>query len=171
MTTANQLSSICSICRCEPTNAVKIDCGHVFCYMCIKSATETIGTCALCRQEVSLDFNFKRHQVIGPTKIPSSNNGYYWFYQGYKGWWLFDADTHKELEKAYQENLDSIPKQLAGHMYIINFRTMTQQRESGDGKARKIIRATLGDLDDNILGMAGLRSHDIDETIEMLKEM
>jgi len=162
------VSTTCSICYNQPPiNAIKLDCGHIFCYLCIKSASETTGTCALCRVEIGVEFNFQEHPIVGVAQVPYSANGHYWFYEGYKGWWLYDAETNREIEEAYQRQQQEIEKFIAGYIYVIDIRNLIQRRKGGDGRSRKICRATL-DLE-NINGMAGLRGHDFEELLGIMR--
>lgn len=165
------LPSMCSICHNEPTNAVQLNCGHIFCYLCIKSASETTGMCALCRCEIGIEFNSQEHDILGAARVPSSFKGYYWFYEGYKGWWLYDAETNNEIERAY-ERLPSggppiLERFIAGSIYNIDVENMTQQRKDDDGRKRRICRETL-ELE-NILGMAGLQGRDFTELLDIMK--
>lgn len=161
---------MCSICHSDPpVNGVQLRCGHIFCFLCIKSASETTGVCAMCRAEIGNEFNFQEHQILGTIKLPSSSDGYYWFYEGFRGWWLYDADTNRELEQAYRQGRTTIEKFIAGGTYIIDLIHMAQKRRDDDhGRARKICRATLNL--ENILGMAGLKGQDFREALDMMKD-
>ena len=99
--------------------------------------------------------------------MPLSSSGHYWFYEGFCGWWLYDADTNYDLEKASEQNEAQVEKLLAGHVYVLNLIEMTQYRKYDESRKRKICRATL-ELN-NILGIAGLRSRNIDDYLEMMK--
>lgn len=160
----------CSICRNDPpTNAVKLNCGHIFCFLCIKSASETTGTCALCRTEIGLEFNFQEHEVLGALQVPTAaEDGSYWFYEGFRGWWLYDKDTNQAIENAWRSGAPSLERFLAGTVYVIDLRNMCQRALDGYGKSRKICRATLEM--DNILGMSGLRSEELNSSIDMMRQ-
>lgn len=159
---------LCSICHNDPpVNGVRLKCGHVFCYLCIKSASELTGVCALCRTEIGLEFNFQEHSILGTVKVPSSLNGYYWFYEGYRGWWMYDADTNRDLESAYQRGEPKLETFIAGGVYVIDIVNKVQRRKDEDGRPRNICRATL-ELE-NILGMAGLKGQDFRETLDMMR--
>lgn len=159
---------MCSICHSEPpVNAVKLDCGHIFCFLCIKSASETTGTCALCRSEIGIEFNFQYHNILGVARVPSSQNGYYWFYEGFRGWWLYDAETNRDIEEAFGKGQQTLERFIAGYMYIIDLENKTQQRKEGDGRSRKICRSELDQV--NILGMSGIRDPDFNEILDMMK--
>lgn len=166
-----EVPTMCSICHSEPPiNAVQLkNCGHIFCHSCIKSSSETTGRCALCRTEIGIEFNFQEHDILGVTRLPtSSDDGYYWFYEGFRGWWLYDADTNREIEGAYSRLETQVEKFIAGFMYIIDISNMIQQRKDGQGRARKICRAKLNELE-NILGVSGLKGKDVDEMLELMK--
>ena len=160
---------MCGICHNDPPiNGVQLRCGHIFCYLCIKSASETSCVCALCRAAIGNEFNFQEHNLIGTIKIPSSDDGHYWFYEGFRGWWLFDADTNRDIDAAYRRGEERLEKYIAGGVYLIDLTNMTQRRlDEQSGRARSICRATLY-LDD-ILGMAGLKGQDFRDVLEMMR--
>lgn len=121
----------------------------------------------MCRAEIGIEFNFKEHDLLGAIKLPQSNDGYYWFYEGYRGWWLYDPDTNRKLSDAYTNNRSKVEVFLSGCVYILDLHSKTQYRQDGSGRVRKICRATL-DLND-IIGMNGLKGPDIDEMIDDLR--
>lgn len=159
---------MCSICYQEPpVNAIQLGCGHIFCYLCIKGAAETTGCCALCRHEIGVEFNFQDQRIIDVAHLPTSTDGYYWFFEGYQGWWLYDAETNREIEQAYKTNEKRVEKMIVGSVYIIDLENNTQQRKDGLGRLRKICRKTL-ELN-NIKGMAGIKGQDFDSILDMMK--
>jgi len=159
---------MCSICHNDPPiNAIQLDCGHVFCFLCIKSASETTGVCALCRVEIGIEFNFQEHPILGVAQVPHSSDGHYWFYEGFRGWWLYDAETNREIEEAFQRHQRTMEKFIAGYVYVIDIQNLNQKRKDGEGRCRRICRATL-DLE-NIIGMAGIRGSDFEELLSMMK--
>lgn len=159
---------MCSICYTEPPiNAIQLDCSHVFCYICIKGASERTRACPLCRAEIGIEFNYQEHPIIGTVCLPTPNDGFYWFYEGFRGWWLYDAVTNRILEDAYQRDEALVDCFIAGYNYEIDLRSLTQRRKDGEGRVRKIIRATLNQ--GNIIGMSGIKGRDFDELFEMMK--
>lgn len=160
---------MCSICHNEPPlNAIQLDCGHIFCFLCIKSVAETTGCCALCRKEIGLEFNFQEHQILGLAQIPTSDEqNSYWFYEGFRGWWLYDAETTREINKTRNRGVSRLERFISGNVYVIDIDKMEQCRKDGQGRSRKICHATL-ELD-NIIGMAGLKGPDFDEILMMMK--
>lgn len=167
--TLTHLPLMCSICHSEPPiNAVQINCGHIFCFLCIKSVSETTGCCALCRTEIGVEFNFKDHQILGLAQVPfPDSQNKFWFYEGFRGWWLYDAETNREISEACSNNQTHIERFISGSMYVIDIENMNQYRKDGEGRTRKICHATL-ELN-NILGMAGLKGQDFDEILEMMR--
>lgn len=160
---------ICAVCRNEPpVNGVGLDCRHIFCYLCLKGVAETSGCCPLCRREIPMDFDFKEHTLLGIARIPFSSTGYYWFYEGFRGWWLFDPDSNSAIEEAHTSGQKTLERLIAGHYYVIDLEKMEQHRRDG-GRNRKICRETL-ELD-NILGLAGIRGADFQEILSMMRSM
>uniref|UniRef100_A0A6G1SHS2 E3 ubiquitin-protein ligase n=1 Tax=Aceria tosichella TaxID=561515 RepID=A0A6G1SHS2_9ACAR len=165
---------MCAICHSDPpVNAIRLNCGHVFCYLCIKNASETTCACALCRREIGNEFNFQEHEILGTVKAPTSRDGHYWFYEGFRGWWLYDPETNNELEEAYRRGATRMEKFIAGSDYVIDLTQMLQVRKQVDvndipGRPRRICRAKL-DLN-NILGMAGLKGKDFEDMLQMMRE-
>lgn len=49
-------SSDCPICLQPLLQPVKIPCGHVFCYLCIKGSASHRRRCPLCRGALSMNF-------------------------------------------------------------------------------------------------------------------
>jgi hypothetical protein len=137
--------------------------------LCIKSASEITGSCAICRTEIGHEFNFQEHNILGAIKAPTSRDGHYWFYEGFRGWWLYDAETNNELEEAFTTGATRVEKFIAGGPYVIDLTRMVQLRQDDpQARARRICRATL-ELD-NILGMAGLKGSDFKDMLEMMRE-
>lgn len=161
----------CGICLGDRViNGVQLRCGHIFCYLCIKNASETTGVCALCRAEIGIEFHFQEHNNVLGVRLYSSPNGFYWFYEGYQGWWLFDEEPNNRLEEAYQQGDMKVDLYLpgSGGIYEINLTEMIQKRKDEEGaRQRKICRSTL--WMDNILGLAGLKGKDITEALELMR--
>jgi len=158
---SNKLFDKCSICWIEqPVNGIQLDCGHIFCFLCIKSIAESTGRCALCRAEIQIDLDSDQLDITGKIKLPSpSHDGYFWFYAGKTGWWLYDADTNQELERAHRADKKFIEKLIAGQVYVISLRKLKQFQKNDHLRSRKICRGTLEM--DNILGLAGLRNRSL----------
>jgi len=123
----------------------------------------------MCRAEIGNEFNFQEHEILGTIKLPSSNDGNYWFYEGFRGWWLYDAESNRQIENAYQQRQHTVEIFTAGSFYVIDLIHMAQRRKNDEhGRVRRICRSNL-DLE-NILGMAGLKGKDFQEALEMMKE-
>lgn len=160
----------CSICLNDPPiNAIKLNCKHIFCFLCVKGAAENNNRCPICRSEITQDFWFNQHQIIGATRIPTATqDGKYWFYEAYDGWWMYDPETAKEIEQAYQMGNTKHEQLIAGFIYCIDYEKMVQRRRDGYSRSRKIRRATLNL--ENIKGVAGIKNNDLLSTIKLLKD-
>lgn len=156
----------CPVCLSWPKNPIKIDCGHVYCFLCAKSIVETSGRCALCRAEMDLDFDQRKHQILGQLSVPQSDSGHYWFYEGRNGWWLYDAETHEQLEKAFELEQPTVERVLAGNVYVIDIKNMRQFQKHEQSRCRKICRETLSEV--RILGVCGLRGPHVDEAVKSM---
>ncbi|KAF7234047.1 hypothetical protein EG68_07117 [Paragonimus skrjabini miyazakii] len=74
------------------------------------------------------------------TDDPSIASGYSWFYEGYAGWWQYDERTSEELEEAFLKQLPSCDISVAGFVYTVDFRNMSQKRKDNSGRKRRIKR-------------------------------
>lgn len=125
----------------------------------------------MCRAMIGIEFDVVDHDIEGPMKIPNPTDGHYWFYEGFRGWWMFDADTCHELEALHGSDLSPkvMEKFIAGHVYIIDLTSMTQRRRGTDGgRVRQILRSKLDSI--NLLGLAGIKGQDIVDTIRSREE-
>lgn len=136
--------------------------------MCIKSEASRTQKCALCRADIDVDLDFGHLDVVGNIQLPCcSEDGYFWFYEGKTGWWMYDADTNSELEKAFRNGIKRIEKLIAGEVYVLSLRRLTQYRKDDRSRARKICRETLKLR--SILGLAGLRDMKLLERLSCTK--
>ncbi|MDB4769371.1 hypothetical protein OAG24_00250 [bacterium] len=93
----------CSICLQELNLPVKLDCGHKFCFMCLKQNIESprsnSNQCPLCRDtfdENILD-TFETNDNV-------ENKNTRWMYSGRSdGWWYFSDQLCNEIEEKYQK--------------------------------------------------------------------
>lgn len=80
---------------------------------------------------------------------------------------MYDADTNSELEKAFRNGIKRIEKLIAGEVYVLSLRRLTQYRKDDRSRARKICRETLKLR--SILGLAGLRDMKLLERLSCTK--
>lgn len=113
----------CSICIEQIKMKYKLDCGHSFCYLCLKfSLLGRVATCPLCRSVVPKNIlenaTYDEQTINTQSEISISeeqtainvisNNNYYksnvaWFYAGRNaGYWEYDKISTKLLEDAYK---------------------------------------------------------------------
>lgn len=168
---SSRQSDRCSICWIDPpTNAVKVDCNHIFCFLCIKSAASFTKKCPLCRADITTDFDVGQFELVGTVKLPNPNrDGTFWFYGGRKGWWMYDADTSSELENARQMGWKKVQRLIAGQVYVMNIAKGKQYQKGLKERSRSICCSRLDQLDGSILGLAGLRDQATLSEIKMLK--
>nr|XP_027203835.1 E3 ubiquitin-protein ligase rnf146-like [Dermatophagoides pteronyssinus] len=148
----------CPVCRNKPSHPIKLPCNHIFCFLCAKGSILHNQKCPLCRQHISLSF-LNNPQLVQTESISENthlDNDYHWFYEGHNGWWLYDEQTSKEIENAFQQKELFIEVLIAGYIYIIDLEQMVQYRKGMPNKLRKIQRAK---TDTNVKGIAGLRTH------------
>lgn len=157
--------SECPICWIDPpVNAIKLTCGHIFCFLCIKSSTIANNSCPYCRADIRLDLDFGYINVIGGMVIPEAHqDGCYWMYEGKKGWWFYDAETNSLLEQSYIEGIDSMERLIAGRVYVISLTNMNQFLKQEPSRSRQIRRAI---PNDSMQGVAGIRDRELLEAIK-----
>ena len=63
----------CSICLDQFSDISITSCGHLFCYLCIKSSLEINQTCPLCRSPLSTD---KINRILDEQKLEKINNSH-----------------------------------------------------------------------------------------------
>lgn len=105
--------------------------------------------------------------MLGAVRVPRSNTGFYWFYEGYQGWWLYDADTNRFLEDAYNRGERRAERFIAGFVYTIDMDNLTQRQRDGTGRSRKVRRDTI--KLENILGIAGLMGAEISDALDYMR--
>jgi E3 ubiquitin-protein ligase RNF146 len=151
----------CPVCLQSCTLPVKLRCGHVFCFLCIKGVAFRSRRCALCRQDVDLKY-FDNPEVVhfetsgeeGHEKSSEDTDRYQWYYEGRNGWWQYEESSSVELEKAHKDGKRSCELLIAGFLYFVDFENMVQFRKTEPGRRRRIKRDV---VDADKKGVAGLR--------------
>ncbi|VDM17001.1 unnamed protein product [Hydatigera taeniaeformis] len=147
----------CPICLQPFLQPVKIPCGHVFCYLCIKGSASHRRRCPLCRGVLSMNF-FENPNVIHSSceseMTERSPLEFIWYYEGHNGWWQYDERTASEIEAAYLQSLPQCDVFIAGHFYVVDFANMCQYRKDHSGRNRRIKRDS---VDISKKGIAGIR--------------
>ncbi|XP_031553801.1 E3 ubiquitin-protein ligase RNF146-B-like isoform X2 [Actinia tenebrosa] len=153
----------CPVCLQPASYPVKLPCGHIFCFLCIKGVALRSRKCAICRQAIAADFLDKPTlvKVSTKTELPSetscqdeTENDYLWYYEGRNGWWQYDDKTSREVEAAFKNGKRSCTLLIAGFLYLIDFENMFQMRRNEPGRRRRIKRDKR-DVDSK--GVAGIR--------------
>ncbi|KAI8480310.1 hypothetical protein Bbelb_419580 [Branchiostoma belcheri] len=135
----------CAVCLQTCVQPVRLPCTHIFCYLCVKGVANQSKRCALCRQEIPIEY-LERPELVKPIKVTEEQEGeeeeevYCWFYEGRNGWWQYDERTNAELEDAYTKKKKSCELLIAGFLYIIDFVNMLQFRRNDPSRRRRIKR-------------------------------
>mgnify|MGYP000014161810 CR=1 FL=1 len=161
----------CSVCLQSAFYPVKLPCGHIFCFLCIKGVVLRSRRCALCRQSVSVDYldNPTLIKVVEKTSTDTgalklegkqcegsrlANEEFAWYYEGRNGWWAYDEKTSADVERAFKNGQRSCTLLIAGFLYVIDFEEMFQNRKNEPGRRRRIKRDK---RDVESKGVAGIR--------------
>lgn len=157
----------CPVCLQVAFYPVKLPCGHIFCFLCIKGVALRSRKCAICRQAITAEYFDKPVLVkvsdqIQTTKIDLkenttqelTENEYLWYYEGRNGWWQYDDKTSKEIETSFKSGKRSCTLLIAGFLYLIDFENMFQMRRNEPGRRRRIKRDK---CDIESKGIAGIR--------------
>ena len=96
---------ICKICNRQLKHKITLDCGHIYCFSCLKSNCKNNGLfCPQCYKEIS-------QNILKATSNEILNSKYkddtYWVYSsGYNSeWWCYDIQSHQRLETIYKDYL------------------------------------------------------------------
>lgn len=153
----------CPVCLQTCSYPVKLACGHIFCFLCIKGVVFRSKRCAMCRQDVDLNY-FESPVVVKfsdktamegvEEETVDTSDKYQWYYEGRNGWWQYDESSSAELEKAHKDCKRSCELLIAGFLYFVDFENMVQFRKTEPGRRRRIKRDV---IDAEKKGVAGLR--------------
>ncbi|XP_068750322.1 E3 ubiquitin-protein ligase rnf146-like [Montipora capricornis] len=159
----------CPVCLQLSFYPVKLPCGHIFCFLCIKGVVLRSRRCALCRHSVAVDYldNPTLIKVVDKTvrdkealkseeeQVDGSQvQEFVWYYEGRNGWWTYDEKTSADVEKAFKNGQRSCTLLIAGFLYVIDFENMFQTRKNEPGRRRRIKRDK---RDVESKGVAGIR--------------
>lgn len=158
----------CPVCLQPSIHPVKVPCGHVFCFLCVKGASNQSQRCALCRQAIPPSF-FESPTLLNDCELShgsasSTCEKYAWFYEGRNGWWQYDVRTNHEIEEGYRSKKRSFELLIAGYMYIIDLDNMLQIRRSDPSRRRRIKRDLVTAPKKGIAGLKIMKDNEDDET-------
>jgi len=77
----------CAVCLQTCVHPVRLPCSHIFCYLCVKGVAFQSKRCAMCRQDIPVDF-LQHPQLLDRTQLERESaleDGYQWFYEGRNG--------------------------------------------------------------------------------------
>ncbi|XP_052894775.1 E3 ubiquitin-protein ligase RNF146 isoform X2 [Anopheles moucheti] len=137
----------CPVCLQTCVHPVRLPCGHIFCFLCVKGVAFKNLRCAMCRCDIPLTYldhpqlvNGVEEIVRAATATISDGNEYRWYYEGGHGWWQYDERTSQELEEAYLRGDKSCKILVAGFVYIVSFEHKCQIRQNDYSRIRRIKR-------------------------------
>lgn len=160
------------------------ECGHTFCYLCLKTQYELTRECPKCKVALSERVHEKANMPLD-VKVPVIN-GPVWLYHGrVSGWWRYDPISNKKIEEGYvkyvkanqppesemiqisdsEENAVTMNIRIMGRDYTINFETMTQNPDPLFGSTRDICRIEGNNPNLTIKGIAGLQIRSSEPTL------
>lgn len=89
----------CPVCIQRCVHPVKLPCGHIFCFLCMKGVALRNRNCALCRQPIPPSF-LNDPELVDKSELDKVSDDVKWFYQGRNhGWWQYEHRMEKELER------------------------------------------------------------------------
>ncbi|GFX77984.1 e3 ubiquitin-protein ligase RNF146, partial [Trichonephila clavipes] len=130
----------CAICLQPCIQPVQLPCSHVFCYLCVKGVTYQSKRCAMCRQEIPVNYLDNPLLISAAQSSVAFEGSYQWFYEGRNGWWQYDDRTSLEIETAYKNGEQQCEVLIAGLLYIIDFQKNLQMRRCDSYRRRRIKR-------------------------------
>ena len=153
----NENSPECAVCLLPCIHPVQLPCTHIFCYLCVKGVANQSKRCALCRQEIPVDFlnNPALLHLDHLVKEWQLQEGNQWYYEGKNGWWQYDVRTSQELEEKYCKKEQFFELLIAGFLYVIDLKNMVQIRRNDPTRRRRIKRDVASIPDKK--GVAGLK--------------
>lgn len=152
---ASQTELQCVICQDTALHPIRLPCGHVFCYLCIKGVFARQGTCALCRQPIPASAINKPTMKSDSSSSSSSTTAPQWLYEARGGdWWLYDERVSAEIEHGYtQDKRGSVKVNVSGYSYMVDYDKMVQYRTDRPERCRRVKRRT---AEDTVKGVAGI---------------
>ena len=89
----------CPVCIQPCVHPVKLPCGHIFCFLCMKGVAMRNRTCALCRQPIPPSY-LNNPELVDKSDLDHVPDEVKWFYEGRNhGWWQFEARMEKDIER------------------------------------------------------------------------
>ena len=138
----NESAIECPVCLQFCVHPVQLPCKHIFCYLCVKGVANQSKRCALCRQEIPVDFLNNPELVLKKDLNESLEfeGGNQWYYEGRNGWWQYDIRTSTELEDRHAKGDKKFELLIAGFLYVIDLESMVQYRRNDHTRRRRMKR-------------------------------
>ena len=147
----------CPVCVENPMHRTELECGHVYCFLCVKGLVEYAAEkaqCVTCGQSITSGYLGKQRILErfradleqtedSEDEADDEARGHFkWFYESARGgtWWRFEARDNDDLEAAFKAGLRRLDTLICGHNYIVDFVDMMQVRADDFTKRRRIKR-------------------------------
>ncbi|KAE8750356.1 hypothetical protein FOCC_FOCC002916 [Frankliniella occidentalis] len=114
----------CAVCLQTCVHPAKLPCSHIFCFLCLKGLATQSRRCAMCRQDIPLDYLDHPQLLEVPTQAEKEalEDGYQWFYEGRSGgWWQYEERISSELENLFKQGLTCCEILICGSLYVVDF--------------------------------------------------
>jgi hypothetical protein len=180
------IDDLCPVCLEKRVLGIELDCGHEFCFLCLKGSFDSGSQkCPLCRDDVTdrkyhdlriKDIITDEKNIL--TKITKSDGDklhtadlkceYLWVYSGRNyGWWIFQNDIADTVEYLYKKYLDDPSKynfedykiHIGSKQFLFDFEKSEQIREGFPRSLARVIRriGSTDELPDDINGISGIQ--------------
>ncbi|XP_025406759.1 E3 ubiquitin-protein ligase rnf146-like [Sipha flava] len=143
----------CPVCLGPAVFPVRIPCGHIFCFLCVKGAARQANRCPMCRQHIPVDFD-KNPNVLERQEVEIFDDGYQWFYEGKNGWWQYEKSTSEEIEQNFKLENKKFDLLICGTMYTIDLDRNVQYNRENPTRRRKVKREKANNI--AVKGVAGV---------------
>lgn len=167
----------CVICKQLASWPVTEECGHVFCFACLKKNMWSLTKCPVCKEELTYESLAEANEQLLDVELDSQRR-IVWAYSNRSGdaWWCYRKDISDELEELYAEYVQrqsagNGPRAspcpeitISGNQYCANFSLMQQMNKHDMSKNRGMKRIIHpgGDLKEElqknhrVIGVAGI---------------
>ena len=156
----------CAVCLQPCLHPVKLNCNHIFCFLCVKGVALQSKRCPMCRREIPREY-FDNPNLLKPLEpqpkkeeqdddheedeaeaeagdddreAEAREEEIGWYYEGRNGWWRYDERTSSELESFHKKGAKGCEMLIAGSIYFIDLENMIQCRRNEPNRRRRIKR-------------------------------
>lgn len=166
----------CTKCNKAPQLPVTLDCGDVYCFLCLKEFISNGNTICFktgCNHQTNLDINNVSKDFRATLLSFIGKNVWLYNSMSQDGWWMYNPDTSTTIENCYKNGLPTCSFLIGTKTYRIHFNNGMQTLvnlsiPSNNQKQRQVKRVvfTQSKIDQlNIKGIAGMYFKTIEDQI------